>query len=391
MENFEISNLGPIGHVSVEFGDMTILVGPQASGKSLFLETLKLIIDRKHIISTLEKYGYFIGQKNVDRLLGVYYGDGMLNVWKEETVVRYDGCDYNRSSLTKNLQHEEDDERLFYIPAQRILGLPDGRLKNFMEFDNTSPYVLRSFTENLRLFVQHGMGNNSKMLFPIKTRLKGFTRQAFDENIFHTGQVVVEERMGQRSMFLHVDDMSLPFMSWSAGQKEFMPLLLGFYCVSGPPNRVVNKEKFKFVVVEEPEMGLHPRAIVSVILQLLELVQNGFKVVVSTHSPVFLEFAWAFHTLCGNRESRDRALCEIFHISRPDSPVAQMLSGIFDKTIRTYFFHQLPEKGGKVESADISTLNVFDNSDFVATWGGLSAFSSHVSDVISRNVIDSEA
>ena len=45
MNNFHIEQFGPIGDVSINFGDLTILVGPQASGKSITLETLKLVVD----------------------------------------------------------------------------------------------------------------------------------------------------------------------------------------------------------------------------------------------------------------------------------------------------------------------------------------------------------
>ena len=40
MNELKVENFGPIGKAHVEFGDLTILVGAQASGKSLFLELL---------------------------------------------------------------------------------------------------------------------------------------------------------------------------------------------------------------------------------------------------------------------------------------------------------------------------------------------------------------
>jgi len=288
MDSFCIQNFGPIDNISVDFGDLTIFVGPQASGKSVALETLKLAIDRDNIIETLDRYNYIIGH-NTEKILNVYYGEGMSGIWKNDSKIEIDGESFLRKSLPK--KGEGNDETLFYIPAQRIMSISDGRPKNFMEFDSSSPYVLRSFSETLRLFMQHGMGN-ADVLFPMKNRLKSFLRRSFDESIFHQAKIIMDERSGQKKMVLNIDNMSIPFMSWSAGQKEFMPLLLAFYCLSGPPSKVVKKEKFKYVVVEEPEMGLHPRAIISVILQILELIQSdGYKVIVSTHSPVFLEFA----------------------------------------------------------------------------------------------------
>ena len=35
MKRFTISSFGPIDKVDLEFGDLTVLVGPQASGKSI--------------------------------------------------------------------------------------------------------------------------------------------------------------------------------------------------------------------------------------------------------------------------------------------------------------------------------------------------------------------
>lgn len=47
MERLEVQSFGPIGKVSIEFGDLTLLIGPQASGKSIFLQLLKLLVDKK--------------------------------------------------------------------------------------------------------------------------------------------------------------------------------------------------------------------------------------------------------------------------------------------------------------------------------------------------------
>ena len=149
MNRFSIYQFGPIDNVSVDFGDLTILVGPQASGKSVTLETLKLAVDHDHIIETLDRYNYIIGH-NTEKILNVYYGEGMSGIWTNESKIEIDGKNFTRKVLPK--KGDGNDETLFYIPAQRILSISDGRPKNFGEFDNSSPYVLRSFSETLRLF-----------------------------------------------------------------------------------------------------------------------------------------------------------------------------------------------------------------------------------------------
>ena len=56
----KIINFGPIKEADIDFGDLTFLIGPQASGKSLSLELLKLILDKQHIISTFRNYNYIL-------------------------------------------------------------------------------------------------------------------------------------------------------------------------------------------------------------------------------------------------------------------------------------------------------------------------------------------
>ena len=40
----KLANLGQIKEADVQFGDLTVLVGPQATGKSIFLQLLKLLM-----------------------------------------------------------------------------------------------------------------------------------------------------------------------------------------------------------------------------------------------------------------------------------------------------------------------------------------------------------
>ena len=70
-------------------------------------------------------------------------------------------------------------------------------------------------------------------------------------------------------------------MVWSAGQREFMPLLLAFYWLMPPPGF----RGHRWVVIEEPEMGLHTQAISTVLLMIWDCC-NVDRVCLSTHSPV---------------------------------------------------------------------------------------------------------
>ena len=164
MEHLKIKSFGPIEEADVQFGDLTLLVGPQASGKSIFIQLLKLLIDKSHIRKTLQQYNYIWG-KDADKTLDLYFGEGMSKIWKSDTDIQLDGKSYSKNFLLPKAGRYEGtvnaEETLFYIPAQRILSISDGRPKPFMEFDSSAPYVLRQFSETLRQLLQNGIDRKS--------------------------------------------------------------------------------------------------------------------------------------------------------------------------------------------------------------------------------------
>ena len=379
-DRFIVRNFGLIQEIDVELGDLTVLVGAQASGKSLFLQMFKLIKDKDAILKTLDNYGFVVNNK-LENLLDRYLGEGLSKMWTGESEFISNDRTYTRVDLERPKKGKPAD-KVFYIPAQRILSIADGRPKFFTEFSENDPFVLRKFSETLRLFARNGLGDSGK-LYPLPNRLKNVIKKKYDKTIFHGGKIVFEEKGGQRKIAMNVENMHLPLMTWSAGQKEFMPLLMAFYCLSGPPQPVVNRSQYEYIILEEPEMGLHPLAIQAIILQMIEFMDNGHKVIVSTHSPMLLEFVWAYNCLKKiPKNKRVGALCELFDIKNEKWPNVNFLKSIFKKDIKTYYFSR--NTGGKVQAKDISSLDVFSEDVAINEWGGLTQFSSKTNDVVSK-------
>ena len=107
-------------------------------------------------------------------------------------------------------------------------------------------------------------------LFPEKRWLNKEFRGLLEQNIFAKFKLVLETQFMQMRLVLKSGEQSLPFMVWSAGQREFVPLLLGLYWLL--PSDLARRSRIKWVVLEELEMGLHPRAIDVVLLIVLELI-----------------------------------------------------------------------------------------------------------------------
>ncbi len=392
MDNIKIKSLGPIQDANINFGDLTLLVGSQASGKSILLQLIKLIVDKNHIRKTLEQYGYVWGNE-ADKILDRFLGEGMSSIWNKETDVIFGGKPFTKESLIPQRGRKEKDENkeelIFYVPAQRVICLNNGWPRFFTDYEDSVPYVLRYFSETLRQLLENGLlSTNTKndIIFPQTQRLKESLRDSFNESIFHDSKIVLDKSVKKR-LKLSIDNhdglppSSIPFMAWSAGQKEFMPLLLSFYWLC-PPSKVTRKDAIKYVIIEEPEMGLHPQAIESVLLQVLDLIARDYKVIISTHSPLLLEFTWAFNLL-KETKAGDDAFFELFKVKKTPA-FSRLFKGLLkNKQLNTYYFDRI---GNKTSVKDISSLDAGSEDIAISEWGGLSSFASKASNIVSKSV-----
>ncbi|MCH8042917.1 MAG: ATP-binding protein [Planctomycetes bacterium] len=384
MRSLEVSSFGPIKRGEVRFGDLTILVGPQASGKSLFVQLFKVIEDSGAVSRNLKQYG-FTWPKDKDPVgsfLSIYFGGGMESVWKRDTSINVDGKPYDfRSRVVKPRRGPTNHkETAFLIPAQRVLALQDGWPKPFLGFPQGSPYCSRDFSESMRLLMEHGLGSG-KAIFPQPGRLKSQLRRLIDEDIY-VGAELLQHTDGQRKQIVLWPDGSdapLPYSAWSAGQREFTPLLMGMYWLM-PSTKIKRKGDVRTVIIEEPEMGLHPQAIVSFCLLMLELLWRGYRVILSTHSPVVLDVVWALKELAQLEEGAAlQSLKKIFRVGILGQPIKEVFASALKKDYRVYFFDRTDDE---VEIRDISSLDPGDDDDKISGWGGLSGFSGRIADLV---------
>ena len=119
----EIRNLGPVEAADVTLGDLTVFTGPQASGKSIVLQTLKLALDQASIVRRMADQG--LAWKDRGTFLELYYGTGMRSLWTWATTARWEGAPV-KPSRTASTRVADAEDRVSYIPAQRVMSLRDG-------------------------------------------------------------------------------------------------------------------------------------------------------------------------------------------------------------------------------------------------------------------------
>lgn len=377
MRTLSVHSLGQLTQANIEFGDMTILVGPQASGKSIFLQLLKLTLDYGDIVRTIKKYG-FDWQGKMEDFLSLYFGEGMSNIWQPTTEIRVDEKPFDLPQVLSR-RGRKKDESLFLIPAQRVIILKNGWPRPFTDYDTGDPYAVKSFSEHLRQLMEAGLGSGKGAIFPQTGRMNQLIREAIEASIFSGAELKLDSSGVRKRIMLSVGNQQLPVMVWSAGQREFMPLLLGLYWLM-PSSKISKRKEIEWVVIEEPEMGLHSQAISALLLAFLELVHRGYKVIVSTHSPQILEMVWGLQLL-SQRNAPVDAFLRTFNLPRWGFSIALGEDILRQRLFKTYYFDR---HNDSVTVKDISTLDPGNADEAIADWGGLTAFSSRVSDIVSE-------
>ena len=371
-----IKEFAQIREIDIRFGDLTVLVGAQGTGKSLALQWMKTAIDGRQIVNALRDAGQNV--KNPDVLVDLIFGVGMGSAWRDKSSVVFNGTNVRPSSIGKL---GNGKERAFFIPAHRSMLISDGWAAPFQKLTSDTPVVARIFSQNL--FDRFSARGGDK-LFPLDRVLKRDYRELINAAVFHGGTVGLEEdQQHAKRLKLTHGESHLPFMTWTAGQREFTPLLLGLYHLL-PPRKYLKREDIEWVIVEEPEMGLHPHAVTVFLLLVLDLLWRGYRVVLSTHSPHVLTAMWMLRRL-QEHNARWQLVCSAFDV-KASGALRKVAEASLTKDYRVYF---LGFDDGVVKSTDISHLDPESENDDEADWGGLTGFSSRFGDAVRTAVNES--
>ena len=376
IERVRARGIGPVEEADIRLGDLTVFVGPQATGKSIILQLLKLLVDKPAIHETMRRFG--LAQRGyIGEFLNLYFGEGMDSIWSDERSRLFLGQGKKTTQLLDYARPGRivAPEKMFYIPSQRVMSLRDGMTRPFTDFRAGDPFVLRNFSERIHGIVQTEIGLDEDV-FPRRQWLDKVLRKPLEEHIFggfdlrkdtsgHQGQLVLNRDAGR----------ALPYLVWSAGQREFVPLLLGLYWLM-PPSKVPTRDSLEWVVIEELEMGLHPNGIGAVLNLVMELRLRGYRVCLSTHSPHVLDIVWAlrFFQNHGGTSGDVRKL-----LGLPGTRKTKRLADCaLESEFKTYYFG----RDGAVR--DISGLDPGSEDNAEGGWGGLTEFSGRVGDVVAE-------
>jgi hypothetical protein len=304
----------------------------------------------------------------------------METAWSTKTRVSFGSSQLDLAALARGRRRHEQ-HRLFYVPAHRALTISGGWPASFRSPPPDTPFVVRAYGERVAEILTTSNTAEGATLFPLERRMKAELREAFDEAILHGASIELRTRGVRRELQIVHHDTNLSYMAWTAGQREFVPLLLGLYDAL-PSGKLTRREPLEWVVIEEPEMGLHPKGIMAVLLIVFELLARGYKVVLSTHAPLILHVLWAIRMLRGKRGAPMR-VAELFEQSGSPGMRSLAEAALEAQIAVTYLDFDHTQR---VRSTDISGLDPAAVDESESGWGGLMAFNSRIAESIAAAI-----
>ena len=255
LSRIHITNFRCFPHVDVELRPLTVLVGPNDSGKSAFLASIKQLVELNQNF-------------------------GPTDFWRTDHQLRIEimGWDEVGKIFVASDGHSERHHEnlrpctVFQLPAH---GIP---MESGGQDDSLGPPQLTEQGGNVPTFFDYALRRDRKRFFEIVDALRGSIPGLQDIDVKTPGG-------GNRRVDVRVEgDLSFPPDRQSVGVR----LMIFFVALAFHPTPP------KLILVEEPENGVHPKRLADIV-KLLRGITKGehadhrAQVILTTHSPYLLD------------------------------------------------------------------------------------------------------
>ena len=319
-----IKNLGPITEAEIELAPLTVLVGKQASGKSLaaqvtfFFRSVRSLVARYYSPQMLGAANWQekLIKSILDDLRGVpfgYFADGTaylhyktakswwsVHVYKSNRNVRLNKefktyltklvTSWEKADQKDELQLAWDFQNIF-IPTERSVFTRLSDKAPTVLYAQHQPILLRLFAEYLdrskhiysKLYPKYGRRELAELFgqewldsmdYVLEQQVKAIQGKAYTPP--HGPQLW--------KWMIHSSDEKkriIPIEATASGQMEAWP----FFVIAATMGSIFSEMSVYF---EEPETHLHPGAQVEVMRTIAYLIGRGQNFFLTTHSPYIL-------------------------------------------------------------------------------------------------------
>ena len=228
----KLQHVGPIAEAELAFGDLTVLVGPQATGKSIALQLLKLMVDTGHVQDVMIRHGLDWSRKLPD-FLDAYLGEGMRGIWSNaKSTIWWRGQQVDMSKIAGQLKKRKN-ETMFYLPAQRSCSRCEmaGR-GHFPTTHRGTLFPSASTASNCDNSSKKEFGGGGD-LFPQPRRLKREFRELLAAHVFGDFHLRVDKIGPQKRLVLGENGETLPLHGLVRRPTRIRALALGDVLADG--------------------------------------------------------------------------------------------------------------------------------------------------------------
>lgn len=326
-ETLTVKNFGPIQEAQLDMRKVTVLIGKQASGKSVLAKLAatfgEILLSNENLDSILDFYGLKeYTQANSEAIFSTSlfsnkYSNNVSKVFTdkylEEQYKNYVKADSNyKSKLLSNIHDNDERQKLrefredaaqlrrelyaithkyFYAPAERILISTLAKsIFQIVDKEIKLPSFLTAFASEFE-FAREAI--IEKYLSPLSVVYK-----------FENNKNIIRLANGQK----------IDLEKSATGFQSLIPLLLVL------ENRAILKNQI--FIIEEPEINLYPNTQKDLIEYLIEKCTKGDnRLIITTHSPYILtalnNCIQAKNALRDHPEQTD----EVAKLIRPESQI----------------------------------------------------------------------
>jgi len=317
----QLKNIGMIKKANVKIDGLTVIAGENDTGKSTLSKALYCIFESLPDILDTEYGAKTYEERLKDIIQKVFRQKDEELLYERNGEISISFKDYGTTTFADGLQElgviREDLEsyltNIYFVETPLVWSFQEmfkssELVQSYMKSRNQNidmyyPFLLKDLYFNLSTKLEKSNNNNilkEKILKIINGEFKE------DENgIFH----------------FHKDNKILNLFNVATGIKYF-----GILQVLLDNNRLSNTS---MIILDEPEVHLHPKWQLEMAKIIVELVKNGVKVLVNSHSPYMIEALQRYAEL--EKVNADFYLAEDGYIKKENDSNSDTLAKIFEK------------------------------------------------------------
>ena len=306
----KLKNIGMIKEADIVIDGLTVIAGENDTGKSTVGKSLFLSV------KTAQKYQEIEKIKFINKMESLLFKDSIPNgsiFIDEKCLIQPSGNDIIRY-MDPSIRTDILDVSMVETPVVWNLAEYFNAIEMIkteasffdQDYQIPYPYLMWDIYRKLSLPKNENIKLKDKKVFlnQIKTIIDGeFTKDDFGNFIFLK------------------EGKKIPIVNTATGIKQF-----GIIQKLIENNYVHDKS---ILILDEPEVHLHPKWQLKMAEVIIELIKNGVKVVVNSHSPYMIEALQRYSEL--EKVNADFYLAEDGVIGKVDDSNSKTLSKIFSK------------------------------------------------------------